>query len=337
MEPRPQKPRQPSGAQQPASGQPAPGAPRQPTAPFQPIPGQEVPAGFPEGHDPATVVAPPRTDYDYSPLDLAPPGQRRRRQLIAGAIGALSVVLIGALIVFGWMLLREDSPADDENRVAMATQQANDAAATEAANEASGEATPPPTPEPTEAAGPTAPPPTAAPTNPPESSVATDVEGLTALMPDASILPAGFSAGTDSTLALEDVVVALGGSRIAEQNLADWGWTANVQRVFENPAPTASATSSITVSAHGFKDAASAAEALPFYSDVLAANGYYDVEAPAVGDNARMLRQDQEDGGVLVALYVQDGPVLYRVGGYALGGDPTADVESVTQQMLASE
>jgi hypothetical protein len=319
-------------------GQPAPGGSTHPAPSFQPIPGHEGAAGFPEGHDPATVVLPPRTDYDYSPLDLAPPGQRRRRQLIAGAIGALSVLLIGALIVFGWMLLRDDTPTDDENRVAMATQQANDAAATEAAIEANtDDGTPPPTPEPTEAAGPTAPAPTAAPTNPPDTSAPTDVEGLTALMPDAAILPAGFSAGTDSTLAIEDVVVALGGSRIAEQNLANWGWTGNVQRVFENPAPTASATSSITVSAHGFKDAASAAEALPFYSDVLAANGYYDVEAPAVGDSARMLRQDQEDGGVLVALYVQEGPVLYRVGGYALGGDPTADVVSVTQQMLADE
>lgn len=335
MEPRPQQPRQPSGERRPTPGQAAPGAsPQGAQQPYQPIPGPEG-HGFPEGHDPTTIVAPPRTDYDYSPLDLAPPGQRRRRQLIAGAIGALSVVLLGALIVFGWMLLRDEPASDDDNRVAVATQQANDAAATEAANEAAG--TPEPTPEPTQAAGPTAPAPTTAPTQPPAQAVATDVEGLTALMPDASMLPAGFSAGTDSTLALEDVVVALGGSRTAEQNLANWGWTANVQRVFENPAPTASATSSITVSLHGFAEPAAAAEALQFYSDVLAASGYYDVESPNVGANARMLRQDQEDGGVLVALYVQEGPVLYRIGGYALGGDPTADVVNVTQQMLGAE
>jgi hypothetical protein len=173
--------------------------------------------------------------------------------------------------------------------------------------------------------------------NPAGKAIVTDQDSLTALMPDASVLPTGFSAGTDSNLALGDVIVALGSSRIAKQNLADWGWTGNVQREYDNPAPEPGATSSLAVSAHGFKDTASAGEALPFYSDVLAANGYYYVEAPAVGDSARMLRQDREDGGVLVVLYVQEGPVLYRIGGYALGGDPSQDVVNVAQQMLVAE
>lgn len=341
MEPRPQQPRQPSGQRSQSTGHPpVNGSAQQPTTEHYRArqaaePHQQV---YPEGYDPAAIVPPPRTDYDYSPLDLAPPGQRRRRQLIAGAIGALSVVLLGALIVFGWILLREDGSVNDENRVAIATEAPSDNSVVAAADENIVG-----TPAATTEAPPTAPPPTepaatdAVPPDPAGQVVATDQDSLIAALPDASTLPPGFGEGTDTARTQEEVVNALGGSRIAEQNLANWGWTANVERAFNNAAPEAGATSNITISLHGFKNAASAAEALPFYSDVLAANGYYDVEAPSLGANARMLQLDQEDGGVLVALYVQEGPILYRVGGYALGGDPTQDVINVATQMLAAE
>lgn len=333
MEPRPQQPRPASGQRTPPPGQtPAGGPAPQPTSPYQPLPGQEPHhEGYPEGYDPTAVVAPPRTDYDYSPLDLAPPGQRRRRQLIAGAIGALSIILIGALIVFGWMLLRDDNPDDDaQDRVAIATEAAG---GSNAAGDPSG--TPPVTVEATtESSAPTPPPATEAPTAPAAGNVATDEAGLTAMLPAP---PAGFEAAGDTVLAQADVVTALGGSRIAEQNLTNWGWTANIQREYTNPAPEAGATSSLTVSLHGFKDAASAAESLPFYSDVLLANGYYEVETPKIGETARMLQLDQEDGGVLVALYVQEGPVLYRFGGYAMNGNPTQDVINIANQTLGAE
>jgi hypothetical protein len=337
MEPRPQQPRQPSGQRNQSPGQTPPGGSAPPsTSHYQPIPGHGPIEGYPEGYDPTTVVAPPRTDYDYSPLDLAPPGQRRRRQLIAGAIGALSIILIGALIVFGWVLLRDDNPDGDvEDRVAITgqTPESNEAGAT--GDDAAG--TPPVTVEATtDAAAPTEPSATEAPTAPPAgaANVATDEAGLTAILPEP---PAGFEAGGDTVLAQADVVTALGGSRIAEQNLTNWGWTANIQREYTNPAPEAGATSSLTVSLHGFKDAPSAAESLPFYSDVLLANGYYEVEAPAIGETARMLQLDQEDGGVLVALYVQEGPVLYRFGGYAMAGNPTQDVINIANQTLGTE
>lgn len=322
MEPRPQQPRQQGGSR----NQSPAGDPAGQTSSFQP--GPEPQHGYPAGYDPSTIVAPPRSDYDYSPLDLAPPGQRRRRQLIAGAIGALSIILLGALVVFAWTLLRDESPPTDQNdRVALATRVTGDAP-----NVA---ATPPATVVPTQpAAAPTSPPATEAPTAPAGSAVKTDEAGLTALLPDASELPPGFEVSAESSLAMTDVVAALGDSRIAEQNLTNWGWTANVQREFTNAAAEPGATSSLTVSLHGFKDAPSATEALPFYSDILVNLGYAEQEAPALGEHARLLRLDQEDGGVVIALYVQKGPVLYRFGGYALGGDPTQDVLDLATKVL---
>lgn len=330
MEPRPQQPRQSTGPRNQPPGQTPP---NDATSPYPSGPGHD-PHGqdYPGGYDPATAVAPPRSDYDYSPLDLAPPDQRRRRQLIAGAIGALSIILVGALVVFVWTVLRDDTPDTDQpDRVANVARTTDDP-------ESQAAATPPATVEPTpksEEEEPTAPAATEAPTAPPETSVQTDEAGLTALLPDASALPAGFEVLSESSRTLDEVIAALGGSRVAEQSLTTWGWTANVERNFTNPAAAPGTTASLTVSLHGFKDAASATEALPFYSDILVNLGYEELEAPALGDTARLLRIDQEDGGVLIALYVQEGPVLYRFGGYATeGGDPSPDVIDIATLVL---
>jgi len=257
--------------------------------------------------------------------------------LIAGAIGALSIILLGAVIVFGWMLLRENDPDDGgEDRVAVATQTAESEDQSGAGDDEAG--TPPAT-APVSTEAPTAPAATEAPTTAPEgaNAGALDQTGLTALLPDNSLLPAGFDAGVDSSRDLAGVVEALGGSRIAEQNLTNWGWTANVERVFSNPTAEAGLTSSITVSLHGFKDAPSAAESLPFYSDILLNLGYYEVDAPQIGESVRLLRQDGEDGGVTVALYVQQGSVMYRFGGYAMGGDPTQDVINLATAVIGGQ
>jgi hypothetical protein len=296
-------------------------------------------SGYPEGVDPAAFIAPPRTEYDYSPLDLAPPGQRRKRQLIAGAIGALSVLLIGAVLVFGWVLLDDDSNTDDpgNDRVAAATEP-GEAPAGNAAGTPSATTEGQPTVAVTTAAEPTQAPAAAQPTAPPAAPA--DAAALAELLPGAESLPAGFDAGTDSQRDLAGVVEALGGSRSAQQALETWGWTGNVERTFNVADPAAVAPGSptiVTVSLHGFKDAPSAAESLPFYSDILANNGYEDVEPPALGETARLLMQPQEDGGVVVALYVQQGPVLYRIGGYAPGGDPTPVVVDLASAMLAGQ
>lgn len=337
MEPRPQFPRQPVGPRPQPQGQAPAGGP----SPQQPVPpvGAEHP-GYPEGVDPTAFIAPPRTEYDYSPLDLAPPGQRRRRQLIAGAIGALSVVLLGALLVFGWILLREDDGGNNGpgEQVAVVTESSDPAQGT-ASQPADTASTPPaateapgatdPAAAPTEAAG--------APTAAPAAGVPQNADELRALLPDSSVLPAGFDTGTDSERDLAGVVDALGGSRTAEQSLQAWGWTGNVERAF-NADPNVvgpGVATQVIVSLHGFKDAPSAAAALPFYSDILANIGYVDAEPPALGESARLLQQPTEDGGMNVALYVQSGGVLYRIGGYAPAGtDPTQTVIDVATAIL---
>ncbi len=75
--------------------------------------------------------------------------------------------------------------------------------------------------------------------------------------------------------------------------------------------------------------------ALTFYSDIFALSGYEDVEAGDIGATNWMLRLPQEDGGTTVALYVQEGPVLYRIGGYSPGGDPTTNIVNVAQGMIS--
>jgi hypothetical protein len=54
-----------------------------------------------------------------------------------------------------------------------------------------------------------------------------------------------------------------------------------------------------------------------------------------MGENSRILTMTDESGGVIVALYVQQGNVLYRFGGYApSGGDPTEDVIALATATL---
>jgi hypothetical protein len=319
--------------------------------------------------DPATFIAPARTDYDYSPLDLAPPGQRRRRQFVAAAVGGLTVLLLGAIAIFGYLLLRDEPVDDRESDLIAAQTEAAELRATAAAAETivaqaaaeqtalaqgpgAGAATPPAAADPgaagTEPAtsGGAAETPAAGATQPPAetpadaaagSDAALTPEELAALLPEAADVPDGLDAVTDNERDQAGVVEALGGGRPAEQNLETWGWTGNVERVFSPSDPAAlepGATIALSVSIHGFATPQAAAEALPFFSDILVANGYEEVDAPALGDEARLLQVTNEDGSTNVALYVQAGTVLYRIGGASTGGDPSQDVIDVATAIL---
>ena len=162
-------------------------------------------------------------------------------------------------------------------------------------------------------------------------------EELAALLPEADAAPAGLDAAVDTELDQAGVVEALGGGRPAEQNLETWGWTGNAQRVFSPSDPEAlepDATTFLSASVHGFATPAAAAEALPFFSDILVDGGWEEVEAPDLGDAARMLQTVNEDGSTNVALYIQEGTVLYRIGGSSTGGDPTQDVTEMATSIL---
>ncbi len=357
MEPRPQRPRTPASS----SSQ---GTRQQPT--------QDIPPGY--AGDPTAFVAPQRTEYDYSPLDLAPPGQRRRRQLVAAAIGALSVLLLGAIIFFSYLLLRdEDPPSQNDDLLAAQTQVANQeatlaanqtvvaqaaaeqTAAAEALNPQSTEesAAPEATEEPATGTG-DEPAATEAPASENQANAATqgetpeapdltgngslDEAALEALLPTADQVPAGLTDEVNTSRTQEQVVDSLGGGRPAEANLEDWGWSGNVDRAFQVPdlaAADPASTTYLGVSIHGFANQTAAAEALPFFADILIdGGGYTEVDAPQVGDSARMMTMTNEEGVTYVFLYVQDGSVLYRFLGSSPAGNPSQDVMTLANEML---
>ena len=351
MEPRPQRPRTVGGQGQPqlARG----GAPG----------GQAAAGDYPpgaEGADPTTFIAPSRTEYDYSPLDLAPPGQRRRRQIVAAAVGLLTLLLLGAVGVFAYLLVRDEGPGAGSNLAASQTEVARDSATVAAqqtlvAQSAAQE---------TAAAGgvPASPDAATAASDPEEEAAGADAtreateprvatgagagrnadeaptaDELTALLPDQALMPEDLTDIVDTERSLEEVVQALGGEPEVEQSLEEWGWSGNVERIFNAPDPSALAADapvSVSVSLHGFRDEDAAGDALPVYADALASAGYEEIDAPNLGDSAQMLRATQEDGTQVVALYIQQGNVLYRIGGASPGGDPTAVVTDVAEQLL---
>lgn len=369
MEPRPQSPR--SAHDQPPSRQTPGGSGRE---------SQETGA-YQQQPDPTTVMAPPRSDYDYSPLDLAPPGQRRRRQLVAAGLGGLVMLLLVAAVIFVYLVISEDDPNDETTggiaaaQTEVAVSEATLAAQQTLVAEAVGDNE---TPEGESAAGDDDATAASAGENggdpdgtttvdeggdeaadAPSDSSLTDVVGqiaggsngggggsaptedeLTALLPSQNIMPQGLDDVAETSRTEDEVAAAIGGNREAETNLQEWGWSGNVERSFTalDPASLApDATTQIIVSIHGFSGDAAAAEALTFYSDVVAASGFEEVEAGDVGDSNRLLVQPTEEGGTNVAFYVQQGPVLYRIGGYSPGGDPTTNVVNVAEEMLGGQ
>lgn len=315
-----------------------------------------------------SAAPPPRGDYDYSPLDLAPPGQRRRRQLVAAGLGGLVVLLLAAAVVFAIVVLGGDDSGDESDTIAASQTEVVEDRATVSAKEtivaqagaanetsedgAAGAADGESATEPADAAAeiPTTtgdqggnqaavdPTPAAGNTDAGAGGAGPTAEEMQALLPEQGEVPEGLDGVEDNTRTEAEVIDALGGGREVETLLNEWGWTANVERKFEASSPetlSPDATTSITVSLHGFADEAAAAEALTYYTDVLAASGYEEAEAGDIGAGNRLLMQTQEDGGTVVALYVQQGSVLYRVGGYSPAGDPTSNVLNVAQAMLA--
>jgi hypothetical protein len=162
-------------------------------------------------------------------------------------------------------------------------------------------------------------------------------EQLTELLPAADVMPEGLTETSDSSRTLDQVLEALGSSRIAETNLEAWGWSGNVERQYNPVDPEAvdpATTANITVSIHGFASPEAAGQALPFFSDIVVANGYTEAEDPGLGDSSRMLTMTDENGQTFVALYIQDGSVMYRIGGYSAGGDPSQDVINVGTELV---
>lgn len=327
MEPRPQKPRpQPTQngtpPQQGAGGPQIGPDPSQQTQPYQPHP----------GFDPSSFVAPPRAEYDYSPLDLQPPGQRRKRQIIAGIIGALVVVAIGALLVAGWMALRPDDekvdPTPNNDRVAELNSTPTEVA------ETTGDTTPAAGAAETEAVAA----PTVAPTATTAAPAATvyDTTSIRTTLPVVESMPGAFTEGGDTPQDLAAVTEALGGGPEVETMLSDTGWQAAMTRTFVSSDPATTGTTTINVSSHAFKDEASAKAALPQFATILEGYGWTPVEGEQLGDGSQTLVwTDPDTGEDAVTIYVVDGQLLYRV--FAMGPsgfDSTPNAIHVVNQLL---
>lgn len=335
MEPRPPRPRSANPFETPGSSETAGIGER-----LYPAPGE--PAYYPgaETYAPGAAAVPP----------LLPRRQRRQRRALRGI--AVAVVLVAAIAAMGWVfrdavrgliIPPPPSPATD----ALVTAPGTPEPAPESAALPNALSTVTPTAEPRSTA--TREPEKESPsqgvaaTEPsePDRDISAQTRPLLDLLPTQAQLPAGLVQADEAERSKEEVVAALGGTEEAAQLLDDWGWSGNAFRDFiaDKNAPPQSGTSFLNVSVHRFADPASAANALIVFSDkVIVDQGLEEVEAPAIGESARLLK-GAPDGVPLTILYAQQGPIMYRIGGStdSPDGDPTADVLTVAGEIISGQ
>jgi hypothetical protein len=340
MEPRPPRPRSTNPFESPASQATSGIGDR-----LYPTPGESVYYGGDEANMPGTA---------------AQPLLHRRQRRQQGALRAIAAVLVTAAIIAGLGWFFRDTlrsliapPAPSATVVAPSVAEATPTAETSPAETPSGElanalATVTPTAavraQATESADATAQPTRAldvADTNGASSDISAQTRPLLDLLPTQSQVPAGLILTNEAERSKAEVVEQLGDTAEAAQLLDDWGWSGNAYRDF-NTDPNAADPSTLNflnVSVHRFADAESAANAMVFFSDqVIFVQGLEEVEAPAIGESARLLK-GAPDGLPLTVLYVQQGPIMYRIGGSAVAadGDPTADVLSVASAIISGQ
>jgi hypothetical protein len=176
----------------------------------------------------------------------------------------------------------------------------------------------------------------------PDRDISAQTLPLLELLPTQDQVPAGLVQVDEAERSKEEVIAALGGTEEAAQLLDDWGWSGNAFRDFiasEDTAVPPGGTTFLNVSVHRFADPESAANAMIFFSDqVIFVQGLEEVEPPAIGESARLLR-GAPDGVPLTVLYAQQGPIMYRIGGSTESpdGDPTADVLTVAGEIIPGQ
>jgi hypothetical protein len=175
----------------------------------------------------------------------------------------------------------------------------------------------------------------------PDRDISAETMPLLELLPSQEQVPAGLVQVDEAERSKEEVIAALGGTEEAAQLLDDWGWSGNAFRDFiaDDSAVLPGGTTFLNVSVHRFADPESAANAMIFFSDqVIFVQGLEEVEPPAIGESARLLR-GAPDGVPLSVLYAQQGPIMYRIGGSTESpdGDPTADVLTVAGEIIPGQ
>jgi hypothetical protein len=129
-------------------------------------------------------------------------------------------------------------------------------------------------------------------TNDAGGDISAQTRPLLDLLPTQEQVPAGMILTNEAERSKAEVVEQLGGTDEAAQLLDDWGWSGNAYRDFVADPDTDSpgTLSFLNVSVHRFADAESAAKAMVFFSDqVIFVQGLEEVEAPAIGETARLL------------------------------------------------
>src|SRR5215218_1033303 len=336
MEPRPPRPRSSNPFETPGSPETAGIGGR-----LYPAPGE--PAYYPgaETNAPGAAAAPP----------LLPRRQRRQRRALRGI--AVAVVLIAAVAAMGWVfrdavrgLIIPPAPPSPATE-ALVTAPGTPPAAPESAALPNALATVTPTAEPQTTATAESEEETTSiavdATEPaePDRDISAQTLPLLDLLPTQDQVPAGLIQVDEAERSKEEVIAALGGTEEASQLLDDWGWSGNAFRDFiaDEDAPPQSGTTFLNVSVHRFADAESAANAMVFFSDqVIFVQGLEEVEPPAIGESARLLR-GAPDGVPLSVLYAQQGPIMYRIGGSTNSpdSDPTADVLTVAGEIIPGQ
>lgn len=176
----------------------------------------------------------------------------------------------------------------------------------------------------------------------PDRDISAQTLPLLDFLPTVEQVPAGLILADEAERSKADVVTALGETDEAARLLDDWGWSGNAFREFVLPQDAEVApggTTFLNVSVHRFADTESAANAMVYFSDqVVISQGLEEIEAPAIGETARLL-VGAPDGIPLTILYAQDGPIMYRMGGSSdsADGDPSADVLAVAETIIPGQ
>jgi len=286
--------------------------------------------------------------------ELVPSRTRRRRALARTVLAFLALVAaLGTLgVVYGddaatWVDDRVDDALDrgddDDGGGDAPVAQVSPGPSLSSAGAATPTSAAPPTTAPLPS--PSGAPPAAAPStaaepspnpSPPASSAPSEapaepaepVPPIEDLLPTVEDVPAGWVSTVDGDRPEAEVAGSFGDPDDAATKLEAWGWRQNLYITFEDPNAdlATDATNYLAVSIHRFRDAAAAAEALPYFADaVVAAQGLSAIEVDPVGDAVRALRGNPEGTANLVVVYAQDGPFLIRIGGSSPTGDPTDD------------
>lgn len=288
---------------------------------------------------------------------LLPRGQRRQRRALRGVLSALLVVAL--LAAAGWYFrdtiqgfISPNPPTPTVVAQQPATTDDSAEQVAPASSPTSGTlpnalATVTPTPQVAATATPK-PQPTEVAQQPAQEDledrdrdISAQTQPLLEFLPTQDQVPEGMVLADEAERSKAEVALALGDTEEANVLLDDWGWSGNAYREFVVPqdaAPGPGGTTFLNVSVHRFADAESAAKANVFFSDqVVIGQGLEEREAPAIGDSARLL-VGSPDGVPLSVLYVQSGPIMYRIGGSSANADsdPTSDVLAVAQAIVPS-